>query len=261
VFERLLYRGAPRRLDDRVRTVWGRRVFERYAELPGAPVAVLVHGVGVSSRYWLPTAARLAQRCTVYAPDLLGFGRSDRLAGRPTVPRLADLLEAWLDAAGIERPDVVAGHSFGCQLVVELAARRPERVARLALVAPTIDPSARSLPRQAVRLALDLTREPLGLSALELVDYSLHVTKSGLAAFAEMVRDRIETKLPRVESPTLVVRGERDPIVPRPWAAAVAAALPCGRLVEVAGAAHALNFAAPDALAELLLGLLADGPA
>jgi 2-hydroxy-6-oxonona-2,4-dienedioate hydrolase len=257
VLERLLYRGAPRRLAGRTRIVGGRRMFERYAEADGAPVAVLVHGVGVSSRYFLPTAGRLAASCSVYAPDLPGFGRSERLPGRPTVRRLADALEAWLDAAGLARPDVVVGNSFGCQLLVELAARQPERVGRLVLVGPTIDRRARSLVRQAGRLALDLTREPPGLLAVEALDYTLHLWKSGFAGFAEMLRDPVETKLPHVQAPTLVVRGARDPIVPRAWAEEVAATLPHGHLAEVAGAPHAVNYAAPDELVRLTLEFLA----
>ena len=251
MLERLLYRGAPHRLAARTRVVGGTPVFERYAETDGAPVVVLVHGIGVSSRYFLPTAGRLAARCSVYAPDLPGFGRSGRLPGRPTVRRLTDALEAWLDAAGLTRPDVLVGNSFGCQLLVELAARRPERVTRLVLVGPTIDRRARSLVRQAGRLALDLTREPAGLLAVEAVDYTLHVWKSGLAGFVEMLRDPVEAKLPHVQAPTLVVRGSRDPVVPRAWAEEVAAALPHGLLVEVAGAPHAVNYAAPDDLARL----------
>jgi 2-hydroxy-6-oxonona-2,4-dienedioate hydrolase len=257
VLERLLYRGAPNRLAGRTRIVGRRRMFERYAEHEGAPVAVLVHGVGVSSRYFLPTAGRLAASCSVYAPDLPGFGRSERLAGRPTVRRLADVLEEWLDAAGLARPAVLVGNSFGCQLLVELAARRPERVARLVLVGPTIDRHARSFVRQAGRLALDLTREPPGLLAVEALDYTLHVAKSGLAGFVEMLRDPMEKKLPDVQAPTLVVRGARDPIVPRAWAEEVAATLPRGRLAEVAGAPHAVNYAAPDELVRLTLVFLA----
>jgi 2-hydroxy-6-oxonona-2,4-dienedioate hydrolase len=256
VLDRLLYRGAPVRLGGRYRTVFGRRLYERYAERPGAPVVVLVHGVGVSSRYLLPTAGRLADGCSVHVPDLLGFGRSARLPGRPTVARLADVLHAWLDAAGLERPDAVVANSFGCQLAVELAVRHPERVARLVLVGPTVDRGARSLARQAARLALDIPREPPALWAVQAVDYSLHVAKSGFAAFVEMVRDPVETKLPRVAAPALVVRGSRDPIVTHRWAAEVAATLPRGRLVEVAGAPHAVNYAAPDALARLVRDFL-----
>lgn len=101
-------------------------------------------------------------------------------------------------------------------------------------------------------------REPAGHWALEAVDYTLHVSKSGPAGFVAMVRDRVEETLARVHVPTLVVRGERDAIVPRAWAREVAATLPRGRLTEVAGAPHAVNFAAPEALARLVVGFLAE---
>src|SRR6188768_3195349 len=251
----LLYRGAPLRLESRYRRVGDVLMYERYFERD-APVLVLVHGIGVSSRYFLPTAARLAERCNVYAPDLPGFGSSPPLGLRPTVRRLADAFEAWLGAAGLEVPDAVVANSFGCQVVADFAARRPERVARLVLVGPTIDRRARSLGRQAARLALDSVREPVGLLAVEAIDYVLHIGKSGVAGFVEMIRDPVECKLRGVRAPTLVVRGDRDPIVPRSWAQEVAAALPRGRLVEVAGAAHAVNYNAPDALTRLTLEFL-----
>jgi pimeloyl-ACP methyl ester carboxylesterase len=256
VLDRLLYRGSPHHLSDRVRLVGGIRMFERYAETEGAPVVVLLHGIAASSRYLLPTAGRLAGRCTVYAPDLPGFGRSGRLRARPTVRRLADTFARWLDAAGLERPDVLLGHSFGCQLLVDLAGREPERVARLVLVGPTIDRRARALVRQFARLAVDLTREPMGLLAIETVDYLLHLSKTGFAAFPEMLDDPIEEKFAAVRAPTLVVRGSHDPIVPRAWAEEVARELSQGTLIEVVEAAHAVNFSAPDVLARLTLDFL-----
>jgi 2-hydroxy-6-oxonona-2,4-dienedioate hydrolase len=252
----ILYRGAPVRLGTRYRRVGGLRMHERYSERDSGPVLVLLHGIGVSSRYFLPTAGRLATRCTVYAPDLPGSGLSAPLGQRPTVRRLADALEAWLDATGLEIPHALVANSFGCQVVADFAARRPERAVRLVLVGPTIDRQARSLGLQAARLALDSVREPVGLLAVESVDYALHIRKCGVAGFVEMVRDPVEHKLWRVRAPTLVVRGDRDPIVPHAWAGEVAATLPRGRLVEVPGAAHAVNYNAPEPLTRLTLDFL-----
>jgi 2-hydroxy-6-oxonona-2,4-dienedioate hydrolase len=256
MLERLLYRGAPVRLATRFRAVDGLRVCERYAEHEGGPLVVLVHGIGVSGRYLLPTAGRLAEQCSVHVPDLPGFGRSDPLGARPTVRRLSQLLESWLDVAGLARPDLVLANSFGCQVVVELAARRPERVGRLVLVGPTVDCRARSLARLAGRLALDAIHEPAGLFVVQAVDYTLHVFKSGVSSFVEMVRDPIEESLSRVQAPALVVRGAHDAIAPRAWAAEVASMLPRGRLVEVPGAGHAVNYNAPAALTRLTLDFL-----
>ena len=71
-----------------------------------------------------------------------------------------------------------------------------------------------------------------------------------------MLGDPVETKLVAVQAPTLVVRGSRDPIVPRRWAEEVADGLPRGKLTEVPEAAHAVNYSAPDALARLTLEFL-----
>jgi pimeloyl-ACP methyl ester carboxylesterase len=64
-------------------------------------------------------------------------------------------------------------------------------------------------------------------------------------SFRMALKDRIEDKLPRVQAPTLVVRGSRDPIVPQRWAERVTELLPRGRLAVIPGGTHTLNFAAP----------------
>ena len=107
---------------------------------PDAPTVVLVHGVAVSSRYLVPLAEALAPRARVFVPDLPGYGRSDRPAGRDlTVPELADALLDWLDRVGLDRPHLL-GNSFGCQVIADLAARHPDRVDRIVLQGPTFDP-------------------------------------------------------------------------------------------------------------------------
>src|SRR5207247_9606363 len=54
-----------------------------------APAVVLVHGIGVSGRYLVPTAVRLATTCRVYVPDLPGFGLSTKPSAILDVPALA----------------------------------------------------------------------------------------------------------------------------------------------------------------------------
>jgi pimeloyl-ACP methyl ester carboxylesterase len=234
------------------RTVAGRRMHERRGGAAGAPPLVLVHGLGVSSRYLVPVAERLAAERRVLAPDLPGFGRSEPPHGMLDVPGLADALSAWLDAAGLERTPVLA-NSLGCQVAVELAVREPARVEALVLVGPTVDPSARSLPRQALRLLATAPHEARALLALVAYEYGTRPRRTLRTARA-MVRHRIEDALPRLETPTLVVRGDGDRVVPQRWAAE-AARLARGRLEVLAGG-HALNFTSPDALARATLAFL-----
>jgi 2-hydroxy-6-oxonona-2,4-dienedioate hydrolase len=60
-----------------------------------SPPIVLIHGIGVSGRYLLPAAVRLAANVPVYVPNLPGFGLSSKPARVLSVTELADALAAW----------------------------------------------------------------------------------------------------------------------------------------------------------------------
>lgn len=219
---------------------------------------VLVHGVIASHRYMIPTAERLAASRRVYVPDLPGFGHSSKPSHPLTVPELADVLAAWLPAVGLERA-VFIGNSFGCQVVANLAARHPERVDRLVLISPTVDPAARSMLGQGLRLLRDAPRERLSLWPLltrDLLDMGL---RRAYLTVHIMLRDRIEDTLPAVTAPTLTVRGSLDPIVPQPWVEEMTRLLPAGNLVTLRGAAHAINYSAPDALIDVIEPFITHG--
>lgn len=87
-------------------------------------------------------------------------------------------------------------------------------------------------------------------------DYRDAGLRRALDAFRRMIEDPIEEKLPRIQAPTLVVRGSRDPIVPQRWAEEVTHLLPRGRLVVIPGAAHTINYSAPRELARATLSFL-----
>ena len=59
------------------------------------------------------------------------------------------------------------------------------------------------------------------------------------------LEDRIEDKLPRIQAPTLVVRGEHDPLVPQRWAEEVVRLLPRGDFIVLRGLGHTVNYTAP----------------
>ncbi|TFI46116.1 alpha/beta fold hydrolase [Diaphorobacter sp. DS2] len=102
----------------------------------GAPV-LLIHGSGPGVSAWANwrlVMPALAQNARVIAPDMVGFGYSERPQG------FVYSMDAWvrqavglLDALGIERTDLV-GNSFGGGLSLALAIRHPERVRRLVLM-------------------------------------------------------------------------------------------------------------------------------
>jgi 2-hydroxy-6-oxonona-2,4-dienedioate hydrolase len=220
-----------------------------------APPLVVVHGLVISSLYMVPTAVRLAQFHPVYAPDLPGFGKSDKPARTLSIAELADALLACLDALSLERPVLVA-NSLGCQVSVDLAARYPGRVRALVLAGPTMDRHARSAPRQIGRWLADWTREPLSLGMAHLRDYREAGLRRAWRTFRHALADPIETKLHRVRVPALVVRGSKDRIAPHAWAVEMAGRLPYGELREIPGGPHVVNYTTPLEFARIVLGFV-----
>lgn len=247
-------------------TVDGLRIHARVSDGPAiAPPIVLVHGLGVSSRYMEPTLARLAATRRVSALDMAGFGRSDSPRRPFTLAQHAELLERWLDAQGIAAP-ILVGNSYGCQVIVEHVARVPGRAQGLVLNAPTMDPAHRSALVMIARVAADVPREPWRLAALVARDYWRAGPRCLLLTLADALRDRIEEKLPGIVQPTLVVCGARDPVVTVRWASE------CARLVGierpdaaggtmqcVATAAHALPYDDPDTFAAIITNFAEHG--
>jgi pimeloyl-ACP methyl ester carboxylesterase len=240
-----------------LRDLWirvdGLRIYARASFAPDLSLlpVVLVHGYGMSSRYMVPIAKRLAAEGTVYAPDLPGHGRSEDPARTLSMSELADFLCAWMDAAAIEKAAFL-GNSMGCQILAELAFRHPRRVDRLILVSPTVDPAARTFRRQLPRFLKTATAERASIVLVLGRDF----LRTGLRRLrCEMViafEDRIEQKLPLISVPVLVIRGERDAIVPQAWAEEVARRLRAGELRVIPGKGHALNYSAADELMRII---------
>jgi len=100
------------------------------------PSLLLLHGLLGTADAWGPATQRLAANSTVYAPDALGIGGSDRVAKlNVSLTATADRLIELMDAKGIGRVDVV-GTSHGGSVALMLAALHPGRVRSLVLHAP-----------------------------------------------------------------------------------------------------------------------------
>lgn len=113
-----------------------------YADGEGGPPLLLVHSVNAAASAYevRPVFEWARARRRTYAPDLPGFGSSDR-SERPYQARLyADAVHDALDAiaaeAGPEPVDALAV-SLGCEFLARAAVERPERFRTLALVTPT----------------------------------------------------------------------------------------------------------------------------
>jgi lipase len=113
-----------------------------------APPLVCLHGVtGHGERFKRLAEDRWAEHFRVLAPDLRGHGRSGYEPPWTFGTHVADVVET-IDALGIDQADW-AGHSLGGRLILELAARHPERIRRAVL----LDPAIQVLPHIALTVA------------------------------------------------------------------------------------------------------------
>lgn len=121
-----------------------------------APAVVCLHGVTAhGGRFKQLAEERLAERFHIVAPDLRGHGRSGWEPPWTFETHIADLIET-IDALGLQQPDWV-GHSFGGRLILELAARHPERIRRAVL----LDPAIHVLPHIAAQVATAELADPV----------------------------------------------------------------------------------------------------
>ena len=218
----------------------------------GSPL-VLVHGLAGSWRWWRPALPALAAEHTVHLLDLPGFGELPRLRAFQ-LDRALDWLASWARAAALGPADLV-GHSLGAVLCARLAARHPETVRRLVLVAPAGLP-ARTATGSALPLALELLRSRPRLLALLARDS----IRSGPFAIGTAARAVVATDLrldlPLVEAPTLVVLGERDLLIPAWHGEELARSLSDARVVVLDGAGHVPMVDVPEEFSRSLLEFL-----
>jgi pimeloyl-ACP methyl ester carboxylesterase len=110
----------------------GAEVFYREGGERTARTLVLLHGFPSSSAQYQSLMERLEDRYRVIAPDYPGFGQSPPLAGTTTFDRIADVIEGFTDAAGLDGFSLYM-FDFGAPVGFRLAARNPERVQGLVL--------------------------------------------------------------------------------------------------------------------------------
>jgi len=194
---------------------------------------VLVHGLGMSSAYFVHLAQELfARGWNPIAPDIPGFGESDNAAASGPAAH-ASLLASWADTLGI-RDAVWLGHSIGCNAVAHLAATRPDLVRHPLYVGPLW--TRRHWTRVMFMLALDALREPLSLYRYVLPAY----WRVGIARWWRTWR-RFIPDLPTPPPTGTFLAGTRDPLPDRSLTP----------LREVPGA-HACVFSHPKEVADSL---------
>ena len=265
--------------EDRFVTVAGRQVRVRVRG-EGLPV-LLINGLGCNVATWTALAKDL-EGFEVISFDAPGAGKS----GTPLVPyrigHIADVARDVLDAVGRDRVDVV-GYSFGGAVAQELAIRAGDRIRRMVLVgtssgAGAVPGSLMALlavstpARQHGRVGYDLMMKMLDLAPAEAESEALKEHTASwhreapappLGYMMQMAAFMGFNSIPwlhRIETPTLMLSGTADRLVPMANSAILAAYLPCARLKLIERWGHyLLQDSASGAGAHIVDFLAAEG--
>jgi pimeloyl-ACP methyl ester carboxylesterase len=256
-----------------------------YTKAGSGPPVLLVPGAGG----WLVTfrsmMAVLAESHTVFALDPPGQGRTEvkNPAFRYDTDAVADSIALFLDAVGISRTAIV-GHSWGGGFALRLAQRHPERVSRMALLAPggieVTDSWEFRLVRTPVvgeivllllgkRSARHMLRKSFAHRERipeELVDEAMHMVKfstNPIAQFKAMLRversvnwTETERDLHCIQAPVLLLWGGADRIFSVDLIERFTSQLPCVQAHVLDGCGHSLHDDCPEQTYPLLVPFL-----
>ena len=216
------------------------------------PPLVLVHGIASRADDGALIYQELMRKHRVYAPDLLGYGDSDRPTDSDfSITTEAEIVRGFMDAVGLRRADVM-GISMGGWATLKLAAEHPERVRRLVLVSSGGLPFETKLTETSfspatmdeLRFCLALqTDRASSIPTFVLRDFlwrskeKAWVVRRSMGSMLEG-RDMLDGKLQRVTMPVLLVWGTNDRIVPFSQAARMKEEMPQAELVTLEGCGH-----------------------
>ncbi len=221
----------------------------------GTPL-VLIHGYGTSGQVWQRVLPYLAQQHQVFIVDLPGYGRSSA-TGIWHLRAMAPLLALWLRQLQLSEVALM-GHSMGGAIAIHLAAHDPELVSHLLLVNAAGIPLRTPLPTLAARSLHSFFQMGNGHLPLGLVRDILQPRLNLLWQTAqEMKRSDFSAELARISTPTLIIWGERDVMLPIALGRALNDALPHASFAALPHCGHRPMLAQPAQFSRLVLEFLA----
>jgi len=247
-----------------------------YVEAGSGPTIMLVHGLGANKENWYSVFGALTKRYHVVAVDLLGFGQSKMQVNDYSLDHQASSLAALIEKQGWA-PAVLVGNSMGGWIACKVALQHPETVKALILAnsGGVVHPDAgvpNSLPPQEIfallqpknrRETKELLRRMMARHP-NLPGYILDDLQRTLAAenvrrtmFSVTANDFLDSRLPELKQPTLILWGEKDQLAGLGYAEAFHRGVPGSTLEVLPGCGHTPQVECPASFEKVVLRHLA----
>jgi pimeloyl-ACP methyl ester carboxylesterase len=223
---------------------------------------VLLHAAGSNAHAWHYQYEALGNRHSPVAPDLPGHGRSSGVEGLRTVTEYTDFVAAFLAALKIDSA-VIAGHSMGGAIAMDLALRYPALVQALVLVATA---AKFDLPKERIDgwHAVTMGRAPQpftndGYSPKTIAEkpaiiregWGEQIQTDPRVRWGDMVacsQVDLREQISRISKPTLILAGADDTNTPPARAEFMRGRIKDARLETIPDAAHRVLTERPEAL-------------
>ena len=252
----------------------------------GAPVIVMLHGFTGSKENWYPLAERLRGRYRLRIPDLPGWGQSQRRAGQDYgFVAQAERVAAFISQVSPGEPVVLLGHSMGGGIAALVAARYPQRVARVGLldaagvrfrdnrfgedVLAGRNPFAVSDQASLQRYIDTVFQDPAAKPWIPWpMSEAVIARRRRDAAFEQRVLDRIGRSDERfapgeaagdIDQPALLLWCRQDAVIDASALELYAARMPQAQRVLLDGCGHMSLMEQPDAVARAVQRLIEEG--
>lgn len=245
----------------------------------GAPVVVLVHGLGLNRAVWQWMVPALSQRFRVLSYDFLGHGESPPPKGDPGLRDLSEQLRALLDHLNIARAAIV-GFSLGGMVARRFAQDHPDRVSALVILHSAHRRSEKAQGAILFRVAQAEEHGPAATVELALERWYTDAFRAARPDLMDLTRrwvlandpkvypklyrilahgiDEIVAPKPPITAPALVITGDEDYGNGPEMSAAIAAEIPGARLLILKGLRHMALAENPEAVNRPVLDFLTD---
>jgi 2-hydroxy-6-oxonona-2,4-dienedioate hydrolase len=197
---------------------------------------VLLHGIGASAERWSKVIPFFYEHFRVIVPDIVGFGYSDKPTVEYNIPFFVKFLEDFLNSLGIKKTSIT-GSSFGGLLAAEFAIKNSQIVNKLVLVSPagTMKSSTRTL-EEYILASLYPTHDNVWRAFINMAFDPRTVTEQTIEEFIDRMKlpnakyafmstmlgirnnPNLSSRLDKILSPTIIVWGEQDEMIPVKYA-------------------------------------------
>ncbi|NQV39115.1 MAG: alpha/beta hydrolase [Nitrosopumilus sp.] len=260
-------------VEDKFLEIDGHRI--RYLESGSSKnTLVLLHGLGASAERWSHVAPLFEDHFRVIVPDLIGFGYSDKPTVDYTPDFFIDFLEKFFTASKIIKPNII-GSSLGGLISAKYAASHSDNLEKLVLVSPAGMMNKSTPALDAYIMAALYPNEINAKNAFEVMEGSgKHIEENIVSGFIERMRlpnaklafmstilglknsDSITAKLQSILTPTLIIWGVDDPVIPIEYADDFVSAIPNCEFFRMDGCGHTPYVQDPDIFASKVLEFL-----